>query len=205
MKSPVNRDAEEGYRTLIAEARFETKVRRSRFIATASPADSAEKADAFIAGIRQEWSDATHNCFAYRCDALTYRFSDDGEPKGSAGKPILAAIDQAGLREVVIVVTRYFGGTRLGIGGLARAYGEVAAGVLAHAQTGQRFPTAPLTASFPHGHIGAVMHVVSRLGVRIADTRYDEEVHLTLEVRLSGLDEVRRSLTECTSGNILLK
>jgi uncharacterized YigZ family protein len=110
--------------TLAAAARFEQDIRKSRFVANAAPVDDPDAALAFFAraGVR----DATHNCWAYRIGAQ-YRFNDDGEPSGTAGKPILAAIDGQGFDRVAVVVTRWFGGIKLGAGGLVRAYGGTAA------------------------------------------------------------------------------
>jgi uncharacterized YigZ family protein len=110
--------------TLAGEAHLHQDIRKSRFLARAAAAGDAEAAQAFIA--RAAVRDATHNCWAYRVGAA-YRFSDDGEPGGSAGRPILLAIDGQHLDEVAVVVTRWFGGIKLGVGGLARAYGGCAA------------------------------------------------------------------------------
>jgi putative IMPACT (imprinted ancient) family translation regulator len=110
--------------TLAAPARHALEVKKSRFVAEAAPVADANAALAWIrAGGDPE---ATHNCWAYRCGG-DYRFSDDGEPGGSAGRPILAAIDGQGLDRVAVRVTRWYGGTNLGVGGLVRAYGGVAA------------------------------------------------------------------------------
>ncbi len=110
--------------TLAGEARLAQEVRKSRFVANAAPADDVAVALAFVArvGVRE----ATHNCWAYRIGPA-YRFSDDGEPGGTAGKPILQAIEGQALDRVVVVVTRWFGGVKLGAGGLVRAYGGCAA------------------------------------------------------------------------------
>ena len=106
--------------TLAGEARLQQEIRKSRFLAIATPVEDAETALAFFA--RAGTPDATHNCWAYRIGA-NYRFNDDGEPGGSAGRPILAAIEGQGLDRVAVVVTRWFGGIKLGVGGLVRAYG----------------------------------------------------------------------------------
>lgn len=109
--------------TLAGEARLSQDVRKSRFLAIAEPVDAADAAMAFFA--RASTADATHNCWAYKIGA-NYRFNDDGEPGGSAGRPILAAIEGQGLDHVAVVVTRWFGGIKLGVGGLVRAYGGCA-------------------------------------------------------------------------------
>lgn len=116
--------------TLAEPASCEEEVKKSRFIARAAPAASPEEALGFLERVRDP--EATHNCWAYRIGPL-YRFSDDGEPGGTAGRPILGAIEKQGLDHVVVVVTRYFGGIKLGAGGLARAYGGVAASCLRQA------------------------------------------------------------------------
>ena len=110
--------------TLRGDASLQQEIRKSRFLARAATVDSTDAAAAHVA--RAASRDATHNCWAWRVGAQ-YRFSDDGEPGGSAGRPILAAIDGQGLDRVAVVVTRWYGGIKLGVGGLARAYGGCAA------------------------------------------------------------------------------
>jgi uncharacterized YigZ family protein len=110
--------------TLADAASLQQEIKKSRFLAQAAPVDDADQALAFVA--RVSVRDATHNCWAYRIGA-NYRFNDDGEPGGSAGRPILAAIEGQGLDRVAVVVTRWFGGVKLGVGGLVRAYGGCAA------------------------------------------------------------------------------
>ncbi|MCC6595596.1 MAG: YigZ family protein [Rhodanobacteraceae bacterium] len=110
--------------TLLGPAQLQLEVRKSRFLAHAAPVADAEAALAFIAATSVR--EATHNCWAWRIGAQ-YRFNDDGEPGGSAGRPILAAIEGQGLDQVVVLVTRWFGGIKLGVGGLQRAYGGCAA------------------------------------------------------------------------------
>ena len=111
------------YLTLRSAADAEYTVNRSRFIAHAAPVESAEAANAFIAGIRAQYPDATHNVFAFLVRQPEYaRYSDDGEPSGTSGMPVLQVLKGNGLTDSIIVVTRYFGGILLGTGGLARAY-----------------------------------------------------------------------------------
>lgn len=196
--------ATDEYKTLQKEVRAETKVQGSRFIATASPSRTKSEAEEFIAKIRKQYHDATHNCFAYRCgtDGSQFRFNDDGEPNGTAGKPLLAAIDKLELTDVVIVVTRYFGGTKLGVGGLARAYAAAAEEALTSADRVTKYVLDSLTIYFPHSQIGNVMHVASKCGARIVDTSYAEEVQLILEIRQSKAEDLRSLLINQTSGNI---
>lgn len=195
------------YTTIEAPNRVEIKVRGSRFIASACPVSSREEAEQALAEIRRKFHDATHHCFAYRLgpDGTDFRASDGGEPSGSAGKPILAAIDRGGFSNVLLVVTRYFGGTRLGVGGLARAYGEAAAGVLATATPRLCYAMVTLRASFPHAMVSPVMHAVEKVGAKIEGTEYDEDVHLELSVRASRADELEAALAEGTRGAIRIK
>jgi putative IMPACT (imprinted ancient) family translation regulator len=104
-----------------------------------------------------------------------------------------------------VVVTRYFGGTKLGVGGLIRAYGDAAEQTLVSAEHMTKYLLESFRVSFPHSHIGSVMHVASKCGVRIVDTQYDEEVHLVLEIRKSKAEELRSSLVNHTSGNLRIK
>lgn len=121
------------YHCPYAETRAELVVVNSRFIATAAPVFSVEEARAFIARIKREFPDATHNVSAYLIGhgaTVIAHCSDDGEPAGTAGRPVLAVLQGSGLGDIAVVVTRYFGGTKLGTGGLVRAYGEAARRVL---------------------------------------------------------------------------
>lgn len=192
------------YRTIREEVFTETKMQGSRFIATASPSTTKSDAEEFVARLRKQYHDATHNCYAYRCGTggTQYRSSDDGEPAGTAGRPILAVVDKLCLTDVCVVVTRYFGGTKLGVGGLIRAYGGAAEQALSSANIVTKFVLESLEVSFPHAHVGNVMHVVSQSGARIVDTTYDEDVHLVLEIRQSKVDDLRGLLVNHTSGNI---
>ncbi len=198
---------EDEYKTVQGEMRGETKIQGSRFIATIFPVTAKGEADIFLERVRKEFWNATHNCFAYRIGMGEdiFRFNDDGEPNGSAGKPILAAIDKFDLTDTMVIVTRYFGGTKLGVGGLVRAYGGAAEHVLAKAEKVVRYKTAIVEATFPHSHISSVMHIISKEGVRIVDTVYDEDVHATLEVRMSKKEELKAALINQTNGNIAFK
>ncbi len=195
------------YKTLHNGARKELNVRGSRFIAVALPVTEKVEALQAIETVRKEFYDATHHCFAYRMGigGSEFRSNDDGEPSGSAGRPILSAIDKLGLTDVIVVVTRYFGGTKLGVGGLVRAYGSAADCALEAGGCIARFAMGTLDIAFPHLRISNVMHVVGRTGARITGTSYDEEVHMVLEIRQSHIEALRASLVESTSGNLRVR
>lgn len=192
------------YRTIRLGAERALKIQGSRFLALAAHADSRDAAMAEVERRRTALFDATHHAFAYRVtpEGGEFRTFDDGEPSGSAGRPILAAIDREQLTNVVVVVTRYFGGTKLGVGGLARAYGEAAAMAVAASEREVRTILALLAVAFPHASVGPVMHVITKAGAKVAHSVYDEEVHLTIEVRRSACDQLFARLVESTSGAV---
>lgn len=192
------------YTTLGAHGRAETKVHASRFIARAMPVHDRAAIDAALETVRKEYHDATHHCYAYRlgADGGDFRAHDDGEPSGSAGRPILAAIDREGLSDVLVVVTRYFGGTKLGVGGLMKAYGAAAGAAMASAPRMKLFALEKIEISFPHEMVGPVMHVCASTGANIASTDYNGEVHLHLEIRTSRADELRAALLDRTRGGV---
>jgi len=196
--------APDHYRTIRTAARFETKVQGSRFIGISLPVRSREDAMTALKSVKKEFFDATHHCYAYRLGPGSgqYRSSDDGEPGGTGGRPILAAIERRGMSDVMVVVVRYFGGTKLGIPGLGRAYGQAAEAALDAAEPLECYATDRIAAAFPHEQTHPVMHLISEAGARIIDTSYDEEVHLTIEIRRSLSGELRRMLVERTAGNI---
>lgn len=182
--------------TLVAPAAFTLEVKHSRFLAQAAPVDTPEAALAFLASASDVA--ATHNCWAWRLGA-NYRSSDDGEPAGTAGRPILAAIDGQGYDQVVMVVTRWFGGIKLGAGGLVRAYGGAAAECLRRAD---RVPlvamrTLELRAGFDD--IGAVHAALAGFGAEKLDERFTAdgvELRISLPAaRIEGLQEQLRDAT----------
>jgi putative IMPACT (imprinted ancient) family translation regulator len=150
------------YLTLAGPGRADLRVRGSSFLAFAAPAATEALAREVLAERQREHFDATHNCSAWRLRHGVQRANDAGEPGGSAGMPILAAIEGAGLTDCVVVVTRRFGGTKLGVGGLVRAYGEVAARALAAAPKREGMEAVRLRVRYAYGHTAAVMRVLSQ-------------------------------------------
>lgn len=199
--------APDEFLTITNPVERETKVLSSRFLALALPIQGRADVDECLAARRKKFHDATHHCYAYRIGIAgeDFRANDDGEPNGSAGKPILAAIDKLALTNVLVVVTRYFGGKKLGVGGLVRAYGGAAEDVLASSEKMKKLVVSTIHATFSHGLIGQVMHVVESAGAIIHDTHYDEEVHLEIHVRRTLTQNLKERLIASTSGNIRLK
>jgi|WetSurMetagenome_2_1015567.scaffolds.fasta_scaffold55207_1 uncharacterized YigZ family protein len=190
------------FRTLQGETETRIKVQGSTFLGRAAPVQTQAAAEEFIRRGREEHFDATHHCYAYRLGTQgdRYRLHDDGEPGGTGGRPILTAIDRAGLTDVVVVVTRWFGGTKLGVGGLARAYGQAAEQALGRGTVETRYELAGLRVTFSHDQTSAVMREISRSGARVRDTVYDTRVHLSLRVRRSVAGRLLSALTDATRG-----
>jgi len=192
------------YAVLAARAEASLTVRGSRFLALAVPVRERGGCEEELAGRRKSLHDATHHPFAYRLGegGSAWRAVDDGEPAGSAGRPILAAIDGAGLSDVLVVVTRYFGGTKLGVGGLARAYREAAGAALARGGRAVRVISALIDVAVAHERVGPAMHAIAGAGGKILSSRYDAEVLLAVEIRRSRLEGLRAALQEATRGAI---
>jgi putative IMPACT (imprinted ancient) family translation regulator len=189
--------------TLQAPASFLLEARKSRFLARAAPVESPDAALAWLREVADP--QATHNGWAYRI-GTAYRFSDDGEPGGSAGRPILAAIEGQGLDQVMVVVTRWYGGTNLGVGGLVRAYGGAAAECL---RTAPRRPLvdwceAELAADFALA--GPLHGLFDALGAQKLDEGFDEHgLHLRLRLPASSFDALADRLRDLSRGAARLR
>ena len=197
---------DENYRIVFTGGSGEIVEKKSRFIATVSPVESEEEALAFIEKTRKQYWDDRHNCFAYVIGdhQELMRFSDDGEPKGTAGKPMLDVLLGEELHNTAVVVTRYFGGTLLGTGGLVRAYsGAVQEGlrscVLAEKRKGLQ-----LSIGTDYSGIGKVQYLLGQRGIRILSSEYTEQVVLTVLVPLEQKRELLDALTEGTNGKARL-
>ena len=159
----------------------------SRFIAQAYPVETEDEVKGIVGRLRKEYHDARHHCYAYRIglDGGLWRANDDGEPSGSAGRPILGQIDAAGLSDVLVVVIRYFGGIKLGIPGLIRAYKTSTADALSQAFVVEKVAGRFYRVTFPYLSMNAVMKVVKDLSLPQKDTSFAEQCSMVLRVRLS--------------------
>lgn len=175
------------YYVLDGPVRAEHKVKRSRFIAEAMPVEDEAQAEAEIAAIRKQAYDATHHCFAYRVGAggEGFRYSDDGEPSGTAGAPILRQVDARGLTNTLVVVTRYYGGTKLGTGGLIRAYGEVTAEALDAARIEEKVLRTRVRLCFGYEDTSPAMHTLSQFDAEVYETHYTDATEIIIGVRRS--------------------
>lgn len=186
--------------TLTAPAAHVIEVKHSRFLAQALAVDSADAAQAALAPLSDPG--ATHNCWAWRVGDQ-YRSSDDGEPAGTAGRPILAAIDGQGYDRVLVVVTRWYGGIKLGAGGLVRAYGGTAAECLRHADKRPLIAYAELEFACPFAHLGDAHAALNAAGASKSDESFDAD-GVTLRVRLpvDRVDDLKTRLRDATRDRV---
>jgi putative IMPACT (imprinted ancient) family translation regulator len=191
--------------TLAGTGEAQTRIKASVFLATAWPVETEDEARAVLAGREKAMWDASHHCNAWKLRGGASRANDAGEPGGSAGAPILAAIEGAGLVDVLVIVTRWYGGTKLGVGGLVRAYGDVAA--LALEAAPKRIGTAAerLRVRYPYAHTSAVMRVVERAGAAEVEHGYAPSgdagiVEFSVPASLQAF--VRGELRDATAGAV---
>ncbi|HEY2347137.1 MAG TPA: YigZ family protein [Xanthomonadaceae bacterium] len=188
--------------TLAAPARFESIVKKSRFLAMATAVDDVEQAAAFLAAVRE--TGANHNCWAFRVGD-SYRSSDDGEPAGTAGRPILAAIDGQRCDRVVVVVARWFGGIKLGAGGLARAYGGAASECLRIAAKTPLVELAQATIACEFGHVGAIHQLIAQFGAGKRGEHFsDDGLRIAIELPRDRLAPLQNALRDATRGQARL-
>ena len=193
-----------GYKTLLQEANDEYIVNKSRFIGSAAPVETPEQALAFLDKIRQQYKDATHNCYAYIIgkNAGIMRYSDDGEPGGTAGMPIIEVMKARGVTNCAVVVTRYFGGILLGAGGLVRAYSQGAAAALNACGVGVMHPTARYLLEVPYPMLGRLEFFLKTEPVIVEEKQFADAVILTLVVRTSDEEAFAARLTNMSEGRL---
>ncbi len=193
------------YRIPAARARIEHEVSRSRFIATLDNTPTVEAARAFIAGIRAEMPDATHHVYAFKVGygpSVTEGLSDDGEPTGTAGPPALAVVRGADVGDVALVVTRYFGGTKLGTGGLVRAYGDAARAAVAAMQTIEKVERRQLGITVPYALYERVKGIAAAHQAVIDDETFEADVTLYVTMPLDLIEPFAAAVRDASAGRI---
>jgi uncharacterized YigZ family protein len=193
------------YTVPLTEIRREHVVVNSRFIATLAPVFSIDEARAFIARVKKEFADATHNVPVYIIgggNTVTEYFSDDGEPAGTAGKPALAVLRGSGLGDVALVITRYFGGTLLGTGGLVKAYTESAQLVVNTVERGQRIPVHVALLAIPYNLLERVRLLSDRHHGEILGEDFAADITMTLQIPVSEFDSFQHGLRELSAGKL---
>lgn len=188
-----------------AESRAVIEVSRSRFIAVVAPAFTVEQARAFIQRIKAEFPDANHHVSAFVIGhgaSVTAHCHDDGEPSGTAGQPVLAVLKGSGLGDAVVVVTRYFGGVKLGTGGLVRAYGEAARAGLDQTARAQRVPTHTVMLALPYSHLERVRLLLTEHGGTMLDEVFAGDILLTVRLSRARFPAFQAALQEMTHGTL---
>lgn len=193
------------YVTIYAPADDEFVERKSRFIGAIAPVQTEEEAQAWIAQVRQQHRDATHNTYAYILRNGIKRYSDDGEPQGTAGVPMLDCIEKEGLVDVAVVVTRYFGGILLGAGGLTRAYSKSARDALAAAGVAAMGLWTAARCTCPYPLLERVKLEVQAVGGTVDAVDYGAEVALTLSLPEDAPRRLQDRLTELSAGRLRLE
>lgn len=192
------------YTTVAGHGQVEIIIRKSRFIANAAPVTSEEAAWAFVNQIRAEHAEATHNCFAFKTGNIQ-RMSDDGEPSGTAGRPIFDVLDKQGLSDTVIVVTRYFGGILLGAGGLVRAYSQAAVAGVEAAGIAQAVVAVDLRLRLDYGLLGKVQYLLQQQGALTLQTDFGHEVIIDCRLKVEQQAGFESDLAEASAGRILVE
>ncbi|WP_326664719.1 YigZ family protein [Streptomyces sp. NBC_00385] len=198
---------QEQYRTVARAGEHETEINRSRFICALAPAATEQDAQDFVARVRREHPTATHNCFAYviGADASVQKASDDGEPGGTAGVPMLQMLTRREMRYVVAVVTRYYGGVKLGAGGLIRAYGGAVGEALDALGTLTRQRFRIVTVTVGHQRAGRLENELRATGRTVREVRYAEAVRIEIGLPDAEVEDFRRWLADATAGEAELE
>lgn len=196
----------ESYLELVSGGEGEIVEKKSRFIGQIKPVYSEEEAYAFVEQIKKKHYDARHNCFAFSIgdEMPLLRFSDDGEPQGTAGKPILEVINGSGIHNICIVVTRYFGGMLLGTGGLVRAYTDAAKEALGNCETKRKQRIYPIKVTTDYADMGKIQYIIESADVRVVDKVFTDEVVFWLEVPVDSKDKLVVAITEASGARAVI-
>lgn len=184
----------------------EYEEKKSRFIATIRPVNSEEEATSFIAEVKKKYWDARHNCSAFIVGykgELT-RCSDDGEPSGTAGRPMLEVLTSSGIKNIAVVVTRYFGGTLLGTGGLVRAYTQAVKEGLADCTVGRLSKGIWLEIIADYNDVSKIQYSLKTHELEPEKIEYAADVTMQLRIKLKDIEMIEKEITECTAGRCLL-
>lgn len=195
----------ESYVKLVEGGIGEIVEKKSRFIGQIQPVETEEEAYAFIESIKKKHYDARHNCFAFSVgeEMPLLRFSDDGEPQGTAGKPMLEIIQNSGIHNICVVVTRYFGGTLLGTGGLVRAYTDATKAALENCTTKLMQRLIPVDIKTNYTDMGKIQYILNTNNIRIVDTVFAEDVCFITEIPADDCKRILQEITEATGARAL--
>ena len=194
----------DSYKSIAAPSEGLFKDNGSRFIARAYPVETEEEVKEIVASLKKEFYDARHHVYAYRLGYKVDRFraNDDGEPSGSSGRPVLGQIDSNGLSDILVVVIRYFGGIKLGIPGLIRAYKTSTADAIANAEIVEKIASRMYRVSFGYMGMNSVMKVFKDMGLEQKNQKFDMECSIDTSVRLSQVDTFLERMGDVEGCNI---
>lgn len=197
------------YQIAVNQVEHETIVNRSRFICYLYPCSSIDEAKSYVKQLQIEHPQANHHCYAFLTkapdDSLGYGYSDDGEPSGTAGKPMLAVLKGGDIGQVCAVVVRYFGGTKLGTGGLQRAYGDSVRQSLAFLQSKTKIAMAAKTLACQYSQVDDVLHIINQADGQIVEQEYLQQVQFSFLIPLVKLVLVEERLQTLSAGKLKLK
>lgn len=198
----MNEKNADSYRVLLEGGQGEYEEKKSRFIATVRKCESEEEAAAFIEEMKKKYWDARHNCSAFVLGSrgeLT-RCSDDGEPSGTAGRPMLEVLQGEGIRNIAVVVTRYFGGVLLGTGGLVRAYTQAVKEGLKNCTVGRMRYGHEIRVTTDYNGIGKILYLLGNAGIEPVSSEYTDKVTLRIILPAEDAEKLRKEMVEATSG-----
>jgi uncharacterized YigZ family protein len=181
------------------------RIKRSRFIGTLLPADSRESAEEAVARLRESYHDATHNCYAYKIDDQQCRYSDDGEPSGTAGKPILSMLEKYQLWRVILVVTRYFGGVKLGTGGLIRAYSQCAEETIENSRPEKLVRYQHYRLDYPYTLSRNIQYLFTKYDGIVDDSRFTDAISASIRVPLMQAEAFAAEVQSLSHDQVVLK
>ncbi|MBR6231106.1 MAG: YigZ family protein [Lachnospiraceae bacterium] len=194
----------DGYRTIKESGNSEVTEKKSRFIGVAAHVSSEDEAADFVRKIKKEYYDARHSCWAYVIGdkSESKRASDDGEPQGTAGRPILDVITGMGLTYTIVVVTRYFGGTLLGTGGLVRAYSKAADEAVRNAVISEMKEADILSVHAAYNDAGRLQYLFAAKGINVTGTEYGADAVFTIMIEKTNTENIKAEMTEATGGRV---
>ena len=201
-----NNEIEKSYKIIVEGGEEEIEIKKSRFIGQAYPIESASDAEEIIKTVEKKYWDARHNCYAYILGegSEVQRFSDNGEPSGTAGKPILEALQGAGLTNTLIIVTRYFGGTLLGTGGLVRAYTQASQAAIAASKSAVMTYGQKITFNIGYDMVDKIQHAFTQMGIALENPVYGADVSYDIVVSAGNIDMVIDKITQITSARAVI-
>jgi uncharacterized YigZ family protein len=201
-----NNEIEKSYKIIVEGGEEEIEIKKSCFIGQAYPIESASDAEEIIKTVEKKYWDARHNCYAYILGegSEVQRFSDNGEPSGTAGKPILEVLQGAGLTNTLIIVTRYFGGTLLGTGGLVRAYTQASQAAIAASKSAVMTYGQKITFNIGYDMVDKIQHAFTQMGIALENPVYGADVSYDIVVSAGNIDMVIDKITQITSARAVI-